>query len=243
MSGSAPSPSTTSSRRVAQGAIIMLIAQANQSWDVTIRALLAGHSASITKILLPIELPIFDFAAIQQTASMARHFGATILALHVLPPLQFPAVVRRAQSDLEQMVRSELRGIRADHLLLRGDPASEIVRMATEEKVDLIVMPAQRYQVRGSAFFGSATSKVLHRSPCPVWVGIAAKGDAKQGFKVRNVLCALDLTQHSHRTLSGAAQMAAAFGANLTLVHVTTSVEMFGPGGFYIHQGFRNAVV
>jgi nucleotide-binding universal stress UspA family protein len=37
--------------------------------------------------------------------------------------------------------------------------------------------------------------------------------------------------------------MATALGATLTLVHVTASVEVFGPGGFYVDAEWRDNIV
>jgi len=51
-----------------------------------------------------------------------------------------------------------------------------------------------------------------------------------QEFAIRNVLCAIDLGSRSNEAVSWAAAMAAEFGARLTLVHVTASMELWGPG-------------
>lgn len=238
----------------------MLASRTYQGCDVRSSGLVVGEPARVRTILLPIELPDVDPSAMRQAASLARHFGATLLLLHVLTPLRFPAgvfergheltprdlsasVVKRAQHDLEQVLSAELRGVRVYRLLLRGSPASEILRVALEEQVDLIVMPTQRYAVRGSTYLGAATTRVLQESPFPVWVGIGRDVSAQRLFNVRNILCALDLTPHSRRTLAKAARWAGACGAGLTLVHVTSSVEMFGPGGSYINEEFKTAVV
>ncbi len=49
-------------------------------------------------------------------------------------------IMKRAQRDLDQSLRSELDTIAVKRLLLRGDPAREIAQTARDEKVDLIVM-------------------------------------------------------------------------------------------------------
>jgi nucleotide-binding universal stress UspA family protein len=64
-----------------------------------------------------------------------------------------------------------------------------------------------------------------------------------QKFAIHNVLCAVDFGPRSHKTVSWAAQMAAEFGAHLTLVHVTGSVELFGPGGSYVVQKWKRELV
>jgi len=81
---------------------------------------------------------------------------------------------------------------------------------------------------------GSVAAKVLHTSECPVWTVPHLEEMPPREFAIRNVLCAVDLSHHSRNTVSRAAQMAAEFGARLTLVHITAGVEMYGPGGFHV---------
>ncbi len=120
---------------------------------------------------------------------------------------------------------------------------------------------------------GSVTAKVLHGSECPVWTGahveepegpptsnnplfmyagVAIRDKQRmpgngpeppvQEFAIHNVLCAVDLVR-SEDAVSWAAQMAAEFGARLTLTHVTASVERWGPGGSYVDQRWKEALV
>jgi nucleotide-binding universal stress UspA family protein len=62
-------------------------------------------------------------------------------------------------------------------------------------------------------------------------------------FAIRSVLCAVDFGPRSHKTVSWAAQIAAEFGARLTLAHVTASVELWGPGGSYVDQKWKQELV
>jgi hypothetical protein len=95
-----------------------------------------------------------------------------MILLHVVTPLSYPAgvlesgheitardlhahIVQRAQKDLDEALRPELDGTAVTRVLLRGDPAHEIVKTARGRKILL----------------GSVTAKVLHESHCPVWTG------------------------------------------------------------------------
>jgi nucleotide-binding universal stress UspA family protein len=53
----------------------------------------------------------------------------------------------------------------------------------------------------------------------------------------------VDLTPHNRHTLTQAAEMAAAVDAELTLVHITSSVESFGPGGLHIDAEWKKKIV
>ena len=55
--------------------------------------------------------------------------------------------------------------------LREGDAAYEIVAMATEHRMDIIVMATHRYSPMGKLFVGSITDRVTKKAPCPVlWV-------------------------------------------------------------------------
>jgi nucleotide-binding universal stress UspA family protein len=142
----------------------------------------------MNKILLPVELPHAERRVVQQAAFLARHFLSELLLLHVVPPLSYPAgalesgheiretdlhaeIIKRAQNDLDQSLRSELDGITVRRLLLKGDPAREIVQTAPDEKVDLIVISTHGHGVLYRFLLGSVAAKVLHDSDCPVWTG------------------------------------------------------------------------
>jgi nucleotide-binding universal stress UspA family protein len=197
---------------------------------------------------------------IHQAAFLARHFHAEILLLHVVPPLNYPAgilesgveitardlhaeIVKGARKELDELSLPEFDGNAVKRLLLRGDPAQEIVRTARDEKVGLIVMSTHGHGALYRLLLGSVATKVLHDSDCPVWVTAHLEQSTAGKFGLHNVLCAVDLSSHSPTTVSQAAQVAAEFGARLTLVHVTSSVEKFGPGGSMVDPIWKEEIV
>lgn len=212
------------------------------------------------KILLPIDFPTSSMAVVHQAAYLARHFKSEIILLHVVTPLSYPAgilegghaitardlhaeIVKKAQKDLDDSLPHEFDGITVRRLLLRGDPASEIVQTARNENVQLILMSTHGHGALYRFLLGSVAAKVLHNSVCPVWTCAHMAETAAREFCVRNVLCAIDLGPHSHHTLTEAARVAADFGAKLTLVHVTSGIEIYGPGGFYVLPEWKEALV
>jgi nucleotide-binding universal stress UspA family protein len=183
-----------------------------------------------------------------------------MILLHVVTPLSYPAgglesgheitardlhahIVQRAQKDLDQALQPELDGIAVTRVLLRGDPAHEIVKRARDRNVDLIVMSTHGYGAFYRFLLGSVTAKVLHESHCPVWTGAHLEQAPAREFSIRHVLCSVDLSGHSHHTASLAAEMAAAVDAKLTLVHITASVEIYGPGGSHVDPAWKETIV
>jgi universal stress protein A len=60
------------------------------------------------------------------------------------------------------------RGVRVSTLVLHGLPSEEIVSLATDESVDLIVMGAHGKKEEFYHEFSSTSERVLRKSPCPV---------------------------------------------------------------------------
>jgi nucleotide-binding universal stress UspA family protein len=212
------------------------------------------------KILLPVAFPSTALTVVHQTAFLARHFQCEILLLHVVTSLNYPAgvlesghglteqdlhaaIIKRAQQELDLALRRELDGIAVRRLLLRGDPAREIVRTAQDEKVSLIMMSTRGPGAFYRFLLGSVTAKVLHDSDCPVWTDAQWEEAPTREFAIRNVLCAVDLGPRSRNTVSRAAQIAAKFGARLTLVHITPGVEIYGPGGLQVLPEWKETLV
>jgi nucleotide-binding universal stress UspA family protein len=212
------------------------------------------------RILVPVVLADTSRHVVQQAAWLARRFRAEIILLHVVTPLNYPAgmlesgheitardlhahTIQRAQEDLDQALQPALDGIAVTRVLLRGDPAQEIVKMARDRNVDLIMMSTHGDGAFYRFLLGSVTAKVLHEIQCPVWTGAHLEEAPTREFSIRRVLCSVDLTAHNRHTLSRAAEMAAAVDATLTLVHITSSVEIYGPGGSHVDPVWKDRIV
>ncbi len=215
---------------------------------------------NIQKILVPIAFADTSRHIAQQAAWLAHRFHAEMILLHVVTPLSYPAgllesgheitardlhahIVQRAQKDLDQALRPELDGIAVTRVLLRGSPAHEIVKAARDHNVDLIVMSTHDYGAFYPLLLGSVTAKVLHETDRLVWTGAHLEEPPAGDFSIRRVLCSVELNGHSGHTVSLAAGMAAAVGATLTLVHITSSAEVWGPGGSHVDPVWKEKIV
>jgi nucleotide-binding universal stress UspA family protein len=116
------------------------------------------------------------------------------------------------------------------------------VQAAEEEKADLIMMPSYSFALY-DFLLGSVTAKVLHGTERPVWIGAHVQESSGQKFAIHNVLGAVEFGPRADITVSWAAQMAAEFGARLTLANVTASVEFWGPGGHYVNEKLKEELV
>jgi nucleotide-binding universal stress UspA family protein len=73
--------------------------------------------------------------------------------------------------------------------------------------------------------------------------GHEEESQPSQEFAIRNILCAVDLGPRSDEAVSWAAAMSTEFAARLTLAHVTASVELWGPGGQYVDEKWKDELV
>ena len=152
------------------------------------------------------------------------------------------AILREAENNLDQSLRAELQDLAIRCVLLKGDPVQAILQTARAEKADLIMMPSHGF-VFNQFLLGSVTAKVLYGTECPVWTGAHTEESAAQEFAIRSVLCAVELSPRSHVAVTWAAEMATEFGAQLTLAHVTASVEVWGPAGNYANPRWKQELV
>jgi nucleotide-binding universal stress UspA family protein len=133
-------------------------------------------------VLCPIDFSPSSLAALQYAAGLARD-GAKLQVLHVaeqVPAWQLiPAVatgapddpfvvMRQARERVHGVVPAELRRTgRVDELVTEGDAGDAILKVAADQRVDVIVMGAHAGRA-GLLGFGSTTHDVLRGAACPV---------------------------------------------------------------------------
>src|SRR5208282_2224497 len=193
---------------------------------------------NIKKILLPVDFPLASLDVIHQAATLARHFNSEIVILHVVTARShaagvpddsrgmaewdlLAAIIRQAQNQQDPLLDSELEGLTIQRKLVNGDVALAIVQTAQGERADLIMMPSHSFTFY-QFLMGSVAAKVLHGTECPVWTGAHVPEPPAQELAIRNVLAAVEFGPRADLTVKWAAQMAAEFGARLTLANVTS---------------------
>ena len=147
----------------------------------------------IRSILLPTDFSECGNYALSYAASLARTFGASILCVHVIEPvvptvgysgISEPLPMADIADQLEDSAERELpkfaeceecSGLAVEELIVHGEAASEIVRVAKERSVDLIVVSSHGRTGLGRILFGSTAEAVVRHAPCPVLVVKPAK--------------------------------------------------------------------
>jgi nucleotide-binding universal stress UspA family protein len=144
------------------------------------------------RILCPIDFSEHSYKALHAANELALNFSAQLYIVHVVSPVpvvQAPAapsafnlasyqqeLMESSEKSLREMTKERMAGeLEARPIIAYGDAASEIVRIADEKKIDLIVIATHGKTGFQHLFFGSVAEKVVRLSPCPVLTIRAAK--------------------------------------------------------------------
>lgn len=111
--------------------------------------------------------------ALQYALSLAAEYKSGLSLLHVLehvpPPQERDAKTNKALSRLQESVPAEARSnCEINHVVRAGKAYEEIVKLAQEQQIDLIVVGVRGRNVLDLALFGSTTHRVIQLGPCPV---------------------------------------------------------------------------
>lgn len=142
----------------------------------------------IRSIVVPTDFSECGNYALSYAASLARNFGASIICVHVIEPM-VPTVgysgmteplpiadiadqlETSAEHELPRLAKSEqCVGLSVEEVIVHGEAASEIVRVAKERNVDLIVVSSHGRTGLGRILFGSTAEAVVRHASCPVLV-------------------------------------------------------------------------
>jgi nucleotide-binding universal stress UspA family protein len=162
----------------------------------------------------------------------ATTFGAKVTALHVVPDMG-PALLearaaymediyqemegnkKTARKKLEELAAKRGRPF-AGTLVETGSPAKTIIAVAARDKADLIVMGKRGQSALEKVVVGSVANGVLRHAPAPVLFA----GKRRLRPAVKRILVPTDFSKREDVERDFAWELASAFGADLTLLHV-----------------------
>jgi nucleotide-binding universal stress UspA family protein len=138
----------------------------------------------IQRILVPTDFSESARHALTYGLSFAKEYRARLTLLHVVETLAvgyasdlFPVPMAEVFHEVAGYARAELarlgaeareRGVEVREMVVQGKPSAEIVRVAREETIDMIVLGTHGKGMLDQALFGSTTERVVRRAPCPV---------------------------------------------------------------------------
>lgn len=138
----------------------------------------------IKSILAPTDFSTHAEHALKYAAELAKSLNAKMYVLHVaeysnvggdpdaselLIPSYLPEMEKKGKAQLDQItLKLRQAGVDAHSVFVAGRAYQDIVRMAKELNVDLIVIGTHGRTGFSHLFFGSTAEKVVRLCPCPV---------------------------------------------------------------------------
>jgi nucleotide-binding universal stress UspA family protein len=132
---------------------------------------------NVRTILYPTDFSSFSTQAYFHAVGLAENYRAKLTVIYVYSPKDAANAVQKAYW-LEQLetIRPTNPKIPVSHVLLEGDPATEIVRYAADTGIDVIVMGTHGRTGAERELMGSTAERVMRDAPCSVLVVKMPKG-------------------------------------------------------------------
>src|SRR3954453_13447344 len=131
------------------------------------------------RILVAVENSTADKTILDHVRILATLTGASILLVHVADGwaarnfdqlnLRESEEMKADRAYLEEVRRGlESSGLSVDIQLAKGDPATELIRIAEQGQVDLVAMSTHGHRFIADVLFGTTVDKVRHLVRIPV---------------------------------------------------------------------------
>lgn len=173
--------------------------------------------------------------ALKYVELFANKYSSEIIGLSVVQPidlnrLKVPPEVKKELFSIQAILKKkeyerinkalkqlELKETKWNIRVETGVPHKEILRVAEEEKVDLIAMGKRGLGLKDRILLGSNTNKVLRMAKVPVLAVRHKKGDK---IDIKKVLVPTDLSELTSISLDLAIDLANRFDSTIYLLHV-----------------------
>jgi nucleotide-binding universal stress UspA family protein len=135
----------------------------------------AGERGRVFRILYPTDFSQRSLQAAAYAFSLARHYRAKLILLHVVEGASVHSVadLNRRRGGVEQRLKKSVLGkveleLKPELAVEFGEPAQRIRKVASEWQVELIVLAVRRAKPTTSHLAEGTAYKVVRQSPCPV---------------------------------------------------------------------------
>ncbi|MGO8984700.1 MAG: universal stress protein [Terriglobales bacterium] len=207
---------------------------------------------NIELIVCPVDFSEFSARAYHYAISVAEHYKAGLMALHIVEIARYPyadyaastgdyegfcEAMRKGGKDLllefvEEHTDSE---IQPELVVKQGTAADCILSFAESRQADLIVMGTHGRRGYDRLVLGSVANRVMRKAPCPVLTickppldptptEMGASRERSHIHHLNRILFCTDFSANSERALNYALSATAEYDAELTLLHVLEEV-------------------
>ncbi len=189
---------------------------------------------SFRRVLVPIDFSPASSEVLAFVLPLLKKFGAELHLVHVFAsdyplaslvtmPLIVPEieVSRRVRSHLKDVALQQAIALRRENIhAVKGQPFTQICRLAREIKADLIVIATRGLTGLKHLALGSTAERVVRHAPCPVLVVHATGGRAKRpSATFKKIVVPVDFSLVPRKDWPTRGHSRKRFGPKLLLVH------------------------
>lgn len=138
----------------------------------------------VNSILVPIDFSDYSKNALKYAIQFVKNFKAKMYLVYVIEPMIYPAdfsmgqvaipsmdtdIQKRAEDELTALAKNLIDpSVNIEIIIRTGKPFVEIIEVANEKDIDLIIMATHGHTGVEHLLFGSTAEKVVRKAPCPV---------------------------------------------------------------------------
>ena len=195
---------------------------------------LVHSQISLKNILYATDFSRYSDAALPFALSIARKYGSTIFAVHIVSlfPFRSSSPTQAVQELAAQAMRearetmgrvpARCKEIPHETLIRRGEIWTELAKIVENKEIDMVVCGTHGRTGVSKVLLGSVAENIYRHAPCPVLtVGPNVAGEPESVGDIHTILYATDFTAESMAAAPYAVSLAQENQARLYLLHVT----------------------
>ena len=134
-----------------------------------------GHGHRLSRILFCADFSENSERGLSHAFSATAEYDAELTLLHVVEDVPSPAqteeAIAAATERLDKLIPTEAgKTLKIKTAVRIGKPYRQIIQLAEEAQIDLVIAGVHGYGALDPAVFGSTTYRVIQLGPCPVLV-------------------------------------------------------------------------
>jgi nucleotide-binding universal stress UspA family protein len=189
------------------------------------------HVPALKNILFATDFSEASLKAFPYAAELGKKFGASVFPCHIITPTSLVAAAPQAapylyeaerdaaEKELETIVHSPmLEGLKAKSLLSSGLLGDCLIEEIKNNRVDLVIAGTHGRTGWRRLLLGSAVEEICRSATCPVLTVGPDMPPMPVTFK--RILVPTDLSEESMRSLPFVVNLAGAYGASVTVLHI-----------------------
>jgi len=198
---------------------------------------------SNTRVALRSIMTATDFSAhsvsvLAHAAAIARRSRCKLYVVHVIPTEVYKSVPAEVMGEALKQTRTYVQDAMANQLRLEflqrvqnesviqeGAVAPELLRLAAERKVGLLVIGTRGHHGLDRLLQGSVAEEVFRQATCPVLVVPPSAGE-QSGTTIRTIVYATSFSVNSLHAAPYAFSLARRHRARLILLHVSPEITI-----------------